>query len=131
MRVRSALSARLSRPKPALRSRNRSRRPDAAPSQFRYPWSRSCATIGANSRSNDWPLAFGKAGIEDLVFARWDGGPWPPDRLSSTWAKTVSTLKPPKLPCHALRNTHATQLIAAGLDVVTVSRRIGHSNPNV
>jgi len=27
--------------------------------------------------------------------------------------------------------THASQLIAAGLDVVTVSRRIGHSNPTV
>jgi integrase len=76
-------------------------------------------------------LGIGKAGIEDLVFARWDGGPWPPDRLSSTWAKTVSTLKLPKVTFHALRHTHASQLIAAGLDVVTVSRRIGHSNPNV
>jgi integrase len=28
-----------------------------------------------------------------------------------------------------LRHTHASQLIASGLDVVTVSRRIGHSNP--
>jgi len=70
-------------------------------------------------------------GPEDLVFPRWDGGPWPPDRLSSTWAKTVSTLKLPKVTFHALRHTHASQLIAAGLDVVTVSRRIGHSNPTV
>ena len=76
-------------------------------------------------------LGIGKAGTEDLVFARWDGGPWPPDRLSSTWAKTVSTLKLPKVTFHALRHTHASQLIAAGLDVVTVSRRIGHSNPTV
>jgi hypothetical protein len=28
-----------------------------------------------------------------------------------------------------LRHTHVSQLIAAGLDVVTVSRRIGHGNP--
>ena len=76
-------------------------------------------------------LGMGKARTEDLVFARWDGGPWPPDRLSSTWAKTVSTLKLPKVTFHALRHTHASQLIAAGLDVVTVSRRIGHSNPTV
>ena len=73
----------------------------------------------------------GKSGAEDLVFPRWDGNPWPPDRLSSTWAKTVSTLKLPKVTFHALRHTHASQLIAAGLDVVAVSRRIGHSNPTV
>jgi len=76
-------------------------------------------------------LGMGKATTEDLVFARWDGSPWPPDRLSSTWAKTVPTLKLPKVTFHALRHTHASQLIAAGLDVVTVSRRIGHSNPTV
>jgi len=40
-------------------------------------------------------------------------------------------LKPPKVTLYALRHTHVLQLIAAGLDVVTVSRRIGHSNPTV
>jgi integrase len=40
-------------------------------------------------------------------------------------------LKLPKVTLHALRHTHVSQLIAAGLDVVTVSRRIGHSNPTV
>jgi integrase len=56
---------------------------------------------------------------------------WPPDRLSSTWAKTVAVLKLPKVTFHALRHTHVSQLIAAGLDVVSVSRRVGHSNPTV
>ena len=32
---------------------------------------------------------------------------------------------------HALRHTHVSSLIAAGADVVTVSRRIGHANPTV
>jgi integrase len=76
-------------------------------------------------------LGIGKAGHEDLVFPRWDGSPWPPDRLSSTWARTVLVLKLPKVTFHALRHTHVSQLIAAGLDVVTVSRRIGHSSPTV
>ena len=40
-------------------------------------------------------------------------------------------MKLPKVTLHALRHTHVSQLIAAGLDVVTVSRRIGHSNPTV
>jgi integrase len=32
---------------------------------------------------------------------------------------------------HVLRHTHVSALIAAGLDVVAVSRRIGHANPTV
>jgi integrase len=43
----------------------------------------------------------------------------------------VRLLKLPKVSLHALRHTHVSQLIAAGLDVVTVSRRIGHSSPTV
>lgn len=32
---------------------------------------------------------------------------------------------------HALRHSHASALIAAGLDVVTVSRRLGHGSPAI
>jgi len=32
---------------------------------------------------------------------------------------------------HALRHTHASALIADGLNVVEVSRRMGHKNPIV
>jgi integrase len=78
-------------------------------------------------------LAFGlgKGGADDLVFARPDASPWPPDSLTTAWAKTIAALKLPKLTLHGLRHTHVSQLIASGLDVVTVSRRIGHSSPTV
>lgn len=76
-------------------------------------------------------LGLGKATGDDLVLARPDASPWPPDSLTTAWAKAVASLKLPKVTLHALRHTHASQLIAAGLDVVTVSRRIGHSNPTV
>ena len=76
-------------------------------------------------------LGMGKAGPDELVFARADGSPWPPDSLTADWARTIRVLKLPKVTLHALRHTHVTQLIASGLDVVTVSRRIGHSNPTV
>ena len=35
-----------------------------------------------------------------------------------------------KIDCtlHGLRHTHVSQLIAAGLDVLTISRRIGHAS---
>jgi integrase len=32
---------------------------------------------------------------------------------------------------HALRHSHVSALIAAGLDVVTISHHIGHANPGV
>ena len=76
-------------------------------------------------------LGMGKAGPEDLVFPRFDGTAWPPDSLSSDWSNAVRGMKLPKVTLHALRHTHVSQLIASGLDVVSVSRRIGHSNPTV
>jgi integrase len=76
-------------------------------------------------------LGMGKAGPDNLVFARPDASPWPPDSLTADWARTVRMLKLPKVTLHALRHTHVSQLLAAGLDVVLVSRRIGHSNPTV
>jgi integrase len=30
---------------------------------------------------------------------------------------------------HSLRHSHASTLIAAGLDVLTISRRLGHGSP--
>jgi len=32
---------------------------------------------------------------------------------------------------HSLRHTHASHLIASGLDVLTISRRLGHANPTI
>src|SRR6185312_10991813 len=35
----------------------------------------------------------------------------------------------PPVNLHALRHTHASQLIASGMDVLTISRRLGHGSP--
>jgi integrase len=32
---------------------------------------------------------------------------------------------------HGLRHTHASRLLAAGMDVLTISRRIGHASPEI
>jgi integrase len=32
---------------------------------------------------------------------------------------------------HSLRHTHASTLIASGLDVLTISRRLGHGSPAI
>jgi integrase len=84
-----------------------------------------------NQQEQRLALGLGKANGDDLVFPRPDGSPFPPDYLTSEWARAVRTLKLPQITLHALRHTHVSQLVASGLDVVTVSRRIGHSNPTV
>ena len=38
------------------------------------------------------------------------------------------TLKLPRVSFHSLRHSHASALIASGLDVLTISRRLGHSS---
>jgi integrase len=35
------------------------------------------------------------------------------------------------LTLHGLRHTHVSQLIAAGMDVLTISRRIGHASADI
>ena len=37
----------------------------------------------------------------------------------------------PKVTFHSLRHSHASALIRAGLDVVRVSRQLGHSKPTI
>jgi integrase len=76
-------------------------------------------------------IGLGRLGDDDLVFARADASPHPPDNLSRDWRRTVLSLKLPHVSFHALRHSHVSALIAAGLDVVTISRRIGHANPAV
>ena len=75
-------------------------------------------------------LGLGRLGGNDLVFATPDRAPYPPDKLSRDWGNTVAAKKLPRVMFHALRHSSASALIAAGLDVVTVSRRLGHSSPD-
>jgi integrase len=73
-------------------------------------------------------LGLGKPPADALVFCRPDGSPIVPSWLSYTWRNTVASRKLPKVNFHALRHTHASALIDAGLNVEVVSRRLGHSS---
>jgi integrase len=66
---------------------------------------------------------------DGLVFARADGSPISPDNLSRDWRMAVNALKLPQVMFHALRHSHTSALIAGGLEVLTVSRRLGHGTP--
>jgi integrase len=71
-------------------------------------------------------LGTGKPDADALVFCNDDGAPISPNCFSVMWGRAV-----PQATFHALRHSHASALIAAGVDVVTVSRRLGHSNPTI
>lgn len=76
-------------------------------------------------------LGQGRAGADDLVFTLADGSPYPPDKLSRDWLRITISRKLPRVMFHSLRYSHVSALIAGGLDVVAVSRRIGHASPAV
>ena len=66
-----------------------------------------------------------------LVFCNRNGSPMSPDDLSRDWGRARRSLGLPRVTFHALRHTHVSALIAANVDVVQISRRIGHSSPAV
>jgi integrase len=76
-------------------------------------------------------LGLGKAPPDSLVFATWEGKVRHPDGLSKEWRLAMAALKRPAITLHSLRHTHASQLIASGLDVLTISRRLGHGSPSI
>ena len=76
-------------------------------------------------------LERGKHERDAQVFSTVEGAAFSPDGLSRNWSRTVSARGLPKVMFHALRHGHASALIASGLDVLTISRRLGHGSPVV
>lgn len=76
-------------------------------------------------------LGLGRSTGDALVFANMEGSPISPRWHSREWLRVCVALSLPRVKFHALRHTHASALIAAGLDVVAISRRLGHANPTV
>jgi integrase len=54
-----------------------------------------------------------------------------PNTPSREWSRAVAAIGGRRTSLHALRHTHASSLIAAGVDILTVSRRLGHANPTI
>ena len=74
-------------------------------------------------------LGIGKLPDDALVFCRPDGSPIPPNDLSRDWARVCKARGLPEVSFHSLRHTHASALISSGMDVVAISRRLGHKSP--
>jgi integrase len=76
-------------------------------------------------------LGLGKAPGDALVFGTVDGAPFDPDGVSKAVKRAAKAAGLPGVTLHSFRHTHASQLIAAGVDVLTISRRLGHGSPTI
>jgi integrase len=77
-------------------------------------------------------LGMGKPAPDALVFCDHEGRPIAPNHLSVLWRRALAKLPNiPRVKFHALRHSHASALIHAGVDVVKVSRRLGHGSPTI
>jgi integrase len=76
-------------------------------------------------------LGLGRLPDDALLFAQLDGSPLNPSNVSSDWGAFAERIGMPEITFHGLRHTHASQLIASGVDIVTISKRLGHAKPSV
>jgi integrase len=76
-------------------------------------------------------LGLGRTAPDGLIFATWDGNPKRPDNLSGDFGTAMKAIGLPHITLHSLRHTHASQLITSGMDVLTVSRRLGHGSATI
>jgi integrase len=64
---------------------------------------------------------------QQLVFARIDGSPIPPDSLSQAWSKLAKRTGFQDVRLHDARHTHATLLLKQDVHPKIVQERLGHS----
>ena len=71
-------------------------------------------------------LGLGRAPDDSTVLATFDGKPQSPGAITKAWKRALTGVT-----LHSLRHTHASMLIAAGVDILTISRRLGHASVKV
>jgi integrase len=76
-------------------------------------------------------LGLGKDADGALVFRHPDGTPLLPHSVTTAWRRAAADMGLVGITLHAWRHTHASQLIASGMDVLTISRRLGHGSPSI
>ncbi len=63
----------------------------------------------------------------DRLFTAWNGKPVHPDTVTGWFHKFIVRNNLPDISIHSLRHTNATLLIASGVNIRTVSNRLGHA----
>jgi len=68
------------------------------------------------------------APVDDRVFTNEIGDPLRPGSVGQAFRRLVESSGSPKIRFHDLRHTHASHLLAAGVNAKVVSERLGHSS---
>jgi integrase len=76
-------------------------------------------------------LGAGRMPDDALLFDDVDGNLPTPNSVSAAWHDAADGLGVPGVTFHGLRHTHASQLIDSGVDIVTISKRLGHADPAI
>ena len=76
-------------------------------------------------------LGMGPITPTTLVFSTVEGELIRPRNLTKAWSRVRAALKLPAVSFHAFRHSHASMLIRAGVDVLTISRRLGHAQASI
>lgn len=84
------------------------------------------------AQQNAWRLQAGPAWPgHDYVFTMTQGRPLHGSAVGHTMRAFCARLGLPPLTPHGLRHLHASLLLAEGLPLTDVSRRLGHANPSI
>jgi integrase len=76
-------------------------------------------------------LGGGRLPDDALLFSNIDGAPLIPSGVSARWTEIADRIGMPEITFHSLRHTHTSHLIDAGVDIVTISKRLGHAKPDI
>lgn len=76
-------------------------------------------------------LGAGRLPDDALLFADLEGTLPSRNSISAAWSDFAKSIGMPEISFHGLRHTHASQLISEGVDIVTISKRLGHAKPTV
>jgi integrase len=76
-------------------------------------------------------LGVGRIPEGEPVFCNINGELLLPRSVTAAWTRVGKELRLPPVTLHSLRHSHASALISGGMDVVSVSRRLGHASPNI
>jgi integrase len=76
-------------------------------------------------------LGRGKLPDDALLFTDINSEPRSLSAVSRAWSTFAERIGMPDVTFHALRHSHVSQLIDAGVDIVTISKRLGHAKPDI
>ena len=68
---------------------------------------------------------------DDYVICRSDGTFYEPNSFTRAWSRFLEKNGIRHLKLHGLRHTSATLLLKGGVDVKTISTRLGHADPTL